>query len=165
MARAVLIVEDEPDQNEMLAQLVKRRGFSVVQTYLGKEGVNRARESPPDLLLLDLMLPDIDGFEVCESLRRSRDTNLIPIVMATQLTDAARRLQGFRVGANAYVVKPYSREQIYDAIDIALATPRRGIAGAMLPAPGRGASPSALALTLALAVSLRPGEKTKCSSP
>lgn len=113
----------------MLAQIVSRRGFSVVQTYTGKEGVSRARENPPDLLLLDLMLPDIDGFEVCESLRASRDTNLIPIVMATQLTDAKRRLQGFRVGANAYVVKPYTREQIYDAIDTALAWKEEMIRG------------------------------------
>jgi DNA-binding response OmpR family regulator len=129
MARAVLIVEDEPDQNEMLAQLVSRRGFNVVQTYTGKEGVTKAREHPPDLLLLDLMLPDIDGFEVCESLRASRDTNLIPVVMATQLTDAKRRLQGYRVGANAYVVKPYTREQIYDAIDVALAWKEEMIQG------------------------------------
>ena len=113
----------------MLAQLVSRRGFSVVQTYTGKEGVTKARENPPDLLLLDLMLPDIDGFEVCESLRASRDTNLIPVVMATQLTDAKRRLQGFRVGANAYVVKPYTREQIYEAIDVALAWKEEMIQG------------------------------------
>ena len=113
----------------MLAQLVSRRGFNVVQTYTGKEGVAKARENPPDLLLLDLMLPDIDGFEVCESLRASRDTNLIPVVMATQLTDAKRRLQGFRVGANAYVVKPYTREQIYEAIDVALAWKEEMIQG------------------------------------
>ncbi len=121
MARAVLIVEDDEDQNEMLAQIVGRRGFDVVQTYNGKDGVDSARTHPPDLLLLDLMLPDINGFEVCESLRASRDTNLIPIVMATQLTDSNHRLRGFRVGANAYVVKPYTREQIYEAIDDALA--------------------------------------------
>jgi CheY-like chemotaxis protein/anti-sigma regulatory factor (Ser/Thr protein kinase) len=121
MARAVLIVEDDRDQNEMLAQLVGRRGFSVVQTYTGKEGVDQARSQPPDLLLLDLMLPDIDGFEVCESLRASRETNLIPIVMATALAEPRHRERGYRVGANAYIVKPYTRQQIYDAIDQALA--------------------------------------------
>jgi CheY-like chemotaxis protein/anti-sigma regulatory factor (Ser/Thr protein kinase) len=129
MARAVLIVEDEPDQNEMLAQLVARRGFDVVQTYSGKEGVDRARTHPPDLLLLDLMLPDIDGFEVCESLRTSRDTNLIPIVMATALSEARHRIRGYRVGANAYIVKPYTREQIYAAIDDALAWKEEMIKG------------------------------------
>ena len=87
MARAVLIVEDNVDQNAMLAQIVKRRGFDVVQTYNGQDGVRSARTHPPDLLLLDLMLPDINGFDVCESLRASRHTNLIPIVMATQLAD------------------------------------------------------------------------------
>lgn len=129
MARAVLIVEDEPDQNEMLAQLVARRGFNVVQTYTGKEGVDRARNQPPDLLLLDLMLPDIDGFEVCESLRSSRDTNLIPIVMATALSEPRHRLRGYRVGANAYIIKPYTREQIYAAIDDALAWKEEMIRG------------------------------------
>jgi len=121
MTIAVLIVEDEKDQNEMLAQLVSRRGFDVVQTYTGKEGVEKARAKPPDLLLLDLMLPDIDGFEVCESLRSNRETNLIPIVMATALAEARHQERGYRVGANAYVIKPYTKTQIYDAIDKALA--------------------------------------------
>jgi two-component system OmpR family response regulator len=129
MARAVLIVEDDQDQNEMLAQLVLRRGFQVVQTYNGKDGVDRARSHPPDLLLLDLMLPDVDGFEVCESLRSSRDTNLIPIVMATALSEPRHRMRGYRVGANAYIVKPYTREQIYDAIDSALAWKEEMISG------------------------------------
>src|SRR5262245_16656463 len=129
MARAVLIVEDDRDQNEMLAQLVGRRGFNVVQTYTGKEGVDQARSQPPDLLLLDLMLPDIDGFEVCESLRASRDTNLIPIVMATALAEPRHRVRGYRVGANAYIVKPYTRQQIYDAIDQALAWKEQMIHG------------------------------------
>ena len=121
MSRAVLIVEDHEDENAMLAEMVKRRGFKVVQTYTGKDGVAKAKECPPDLLLLDLMLPDIDGFEVCESLRSHRETNLIPIVMATARTGAEHRIHGFRVGANAYVMKPFTREQIYDAIDTALA--------------------------------------------
>ncbi len=129
MTRAVLIVEDDADQNEMLAQLLLRRGFSVVQTYTGNEGVTKAREQPPDLLLLDLMLPDIDGFEVCESLRSHRETNLIPIVMATALAESNHRLRGFRVGANCYVIKPYTMEQIYDAVESALAWKQKMIQG------------------------------------
>jgi len=121
MSRSVLIIEDETDANELLAQLVQQRGFAVHQAYSGREGLSRAQSQPPDLLLLDLMLPDIDGFEICETLRGSRETNLIPIVMATALAETEHRVHGFRVGANSYVVKPYTRDQLFQAIERALA--------------------------------------------
>ncbi len=121
MAKAVLIIEDEPDANAILAQVVAQQGFDVFQTYSGRDGLAQARKQPPDLLLLDLMLPDVDGFEICETLRASRETNLIPIVMATALADTEHRVHGYRVGANCYVAKPYTREQILQAIDKALA--------------------------------------------
>lgn len=120
MSCTVLIVEDEPDANDILAQLVASRGFRPVQTYTGRDGLAKAQHAPPDLMLLDLMLPDIDGFMVCEELRTNRETNLVPIVMATALTEREHRLHGFRVGANCYVVKPYTSAQLFKAIDEAL---------------------------------------------
>ena len=83
-----------------------------------------SRPSPseaPDLILLDLMLPDIDGFEICDQLKRDRETNLIPIVMVTALHDAHHRAAGVRVGANGYLTKPFTPAQLYETIDTALA--------------------------------------------
>ena len=84
----------------------------------------RSRPSPtqkPDLILLDLMLPDIDGFELCDRLKRNRETNLIPIVMVTALHDAHHRAAGVRVGANGYLTKPFTPAQLYEIMDAALA--------------------------------------------
>lgn len=121
MSRTALIVEDEPDANDILAEIVSRRGFQVIQTYSGEGGLAQARARRPDLMLLDLMLPDIDGFEVCRQLRSSRATNLIPTVMITALAAPHHQVRGFRVGANCYVVKPYTNAQVHQAIDEALA--------------------------------------------
>jgi CheY-like chemotaxis protein/anti-sigma regulatory factor (Ser/Thr protein kinase) len=129
MALRAVIVEDDTDANDILAMLLEQRGFRVEQAYTGREALDRARAAPPDLMLLDLMLPDIDGFEVCETLRRSRDTNLIPIVMATAMSQSEHRLHGFRVGANSYVVKPYTTDQIFKAVDEAIAWKSRLIEG------------------------------------
>jgi anti-sigma regulatory factor (Ser/Thr protein kinase) len=74
--------------------------------------------------MLDLMMPDLDGFAVCEQLKRNRETNLIPILMVTALTDANHRAQGVRVGANGYVTKPFTPDQLYQAIDAAFAWQR-----------------------------------------
>ncbi|MHC5542975.1 ATP-binding protein, partial [Singulisphaera rosea] len=73
-------------------------------------------ERMPDLVVLDLMLPDINGFDVCRRLRSDRSTMLTPVVMLTALGDSANRSNGFRVGANAYVTKPYGIQELFDAI-------------------------------------------------
>jgi anti-sigma regulatory factor (Ser/Thr protein kinase) len=73
------------------------------------------------LILLDLMLPDIEGFELCDRLKRARETNLVPIVMVTALQDAHHRATGVRVGANGYLTKPFTPAQLYEMIDTAFA--------------------------------------------
>lgn len=113
----VLIVEDDPDQAELLARMLLHRGFEVEIAGAGGQGVALACSNPPDLLLLDLMLPDISGFEVCRQLRAAPVTWLVPIVMITALGDDRHRFHGVRVGANAYVAKPYGPEELFEAID------------------------------------------------
>ena len=80
-----------------------------------------ARRIKPDVVLLDLMLPDLNGFEICRRLRGDRDTMLTPIVMLTALGDKTNRTNGYRVGANAYVTKPYGPEELFEAIAAARA--------------------------------------------
>ena len=89
--------------------------------FLDSRRSRRVAEANPDLILLDLMLPDIDGFEFCDRLKRARETNLIPIVMVTALQDAHHRATGVRVGANGYLTKPFTPAQLYETIDTAFA--------------------------------------------
>lgn len=121
MPRNVLIVDDERDTREILASLVQARGYEPIQLDSGGAVPEAVREHKPDLILLDLMLPDVDGFAICERLKRDRETNLIPVILVTALNDANHRLSGVRVGANGYLTKPFTPEQLFDAIDKAVA--------------------------------------------
>lgn len=116
-----LIVEDDPDQADLVARLVRLRALDPVLAGTGESGLDLARRIGPDVVLLDVMLPDLNGFEVCRRLRCDRDTMLTPIVMLTALGDKINRTQGFRVGANAYVAKPYAPDELFDAIQAARA--------------------------------------------
>src|SRR5262245_8529336 len=120
MAASVLVVDDEHVTNDMIADLVRTRGFEPIQFFNGSGVVEGAMERRPALVLLDLMLPDLDGMEVCERLKRERQTNLIPVVMVTALNDMTHRTQGVRVGANQYLGKPFKAEQLFAAMDEAL---------------------------------------------
>src|SRR5271166_6175829 len=114
-----LIVEDDSEQAKVVARFLRLRDFEPIVAEDGKTGLHLAREYLPDVLLLDLMLPDINGFDVCRQLRLDRATMLIPVVMLTALSDMQHRLHGFRVGANAYVAKPYGLEELFGAISTA----------------------------------------------
>jgi DNA-binding response OmpR family regulator len=116
-----LIVEDHPDQAQMVAGLLRFRNFEPIVAGTGELGLKLAQEHSPDVVILDLMLPDISGFDVCRRLRSDRATMLTPVVMLTALGDATNRMQGFRVGANAYVTKPYGMQDLIDAIAAARA--------------------------------------------
>jgi two-component system, OmpR family, response regulator len=121
MPRTVLVVDDERDTNDILASLVQARGLEPIQVFSGAQALAAVAEHRPSLLLLDLMLPDVDGFELCDQLKRDRETNLIPIVMVTALQDAHHRAAGVRVGANGYLIKPFTPMQLYAIMDEALA--------------------------------------------
>jgi DNA-binding response OmpR family regulator len=121
MPRTVLIVDDERDTNDILASLVQARGFDPIQVSTGEQALGAIAENKPDLILLDLMLSDIDGFELCDRLKRARETNLIPIVMVTALHEEHYRTAGVRVGANGYLTKPFTPAELYGIMDTALA--------------------------------------------
>ncbi|HKI18720.1 MAG TPA: response regulator [Isosphaeraceae bacterium] len=121
MPRTVLVVDDERDTNDILSSLVQARGFVPIPIFTGVQVLAAVAEQQPDLILLDLMLPDINGFELCDRLKRARETNLIPIVMVTALEDAKDRASGVRVGANGYLTKPFTPAQLYETMDAALA--------------------------------------------
>jgi DNA-binding response OmpR family regulator len=111
-----LIVEDDPDQAKTVAQLLRYQKFESEIAGTGGAGLKMARALKPDVLLLDLMLPDKTGFEVCQELRSDHETMLTPVVMLTALGDDLNRSKGYRVGANAYVPKPYGIEELFRAV-------------------------------------------------
>lgn len=112
-----LIVEDDPDQAELLARTLAHHGFEIEFCRTGHEGIAAAQTLGPRLVFLDLMLPDTTGFDVCRDLRSERATMLIPIIMITALGDDLHRIDGYRVGANAYVAKPYGPADLDHAIE------------------------------------------------
>ena len=114
-----LIIEDHADQADMLARLLRLHHYEAHIASTGEEGLRMVREYLPDVVLLDLMLPDINGFEVCKHLRADTRTMLTPVVIVTALSDADHRRNGFRVGANAYLTKPYGIPDLLKALETA----------------------------------------------
>ena len=111
-----LIVEDEPEANKLLSMLVKLRGFTTVSAFTGREAIERAGECEPDVVFLDLMLPDINGYEVCRVLKSRHPTSGVPVVIVTARVAADNRLESFSNGADDYIPKPYTPDQIFDRL-------------------------------------------------
>jgi two-component system phosphate regulon response regulator PhoB len=110
--KRVLIIEDEKDLAELLAFNLEKEGYAATCVHDGKLGLERAGTDLPDLILLDLMLPGLLGTEVCKALRKDRKTAHIPIIMITAKGDEIDRVVGFEVGADDYIVKPFSMREV-----------------------------------------------------
>jgi len=108
----VLIIEDEKDLAELLAFNLEKEGYAATCVHDGKLGLERANTELPDLILLDLMLPGMLGTEVCKALRKEKRTANIPIIMITAKGDEIDRVVGFEVGADDYIVKPFSMREV-----------------------------------------------------
>jgi two-component system phosphate regulon response regulator PhoB len=116
MTRAVrqriLIVDDEPDIVEVLDFALKQAGFETVSAGDAATALQRVRESQPDLLILDLMLPDLPGIEVCRQLKSAQKTASIPVIMLTARGEEVDRVVGFELGADDYITKPFSVREV-----------------------------------------------------
>lgn len=104
----VLIIEDEPEIAELIEFHAERAGLRARKIHSGRLALEVVRREPPDVIVLDLMLPDIDGLEVCRRLKQSEDTRTIPIVMVTAKGEEADIVAGIELGADDYVTKPFS---------------------------------------------------------
>ena len=103
----ILVVEDDGDVNSLVCQILEAECFSARSAFSGDEALKEVDRKLPDLIVLDLMLPGIDGFEVCARLKMRRETNLVPILMLTALDSAEDQARGIRVGADKYMTKPF----------------------------------------------------------
>jgi len=108
----ILVVDDEPDILDVVAYNLEQAGYRVSAVRDGRSAIAEAERQRPDLVVLDIMLPDLSGMEVCRSLRRSEKTRGVPILMLTARSDEVDRVVGFEVGADDYVTKPFSPREL-----------------------------------------------------
>jgi len=125
------VVEDEKDVREMIRLNLKAAGFDVVEAGNGAEALALAKNDPPKVIILDLMMPEMSGVEVCRALRRNPATSRIPVLMLTAKSTEEDKVVGFEVGADDYVTKPFSpRELVLRVRAVARRQPDQGAAKA-----------------------------------
>ncbi len=118
--KKILVVDDQKDNVFVLQERLSREGFEVLAAYDGPTCLTMAQEEEPDLVLLDVMMPGMSGFEVCRKLTSSEETKLIPVVLLTALTEAEDLKEGFEAGAFDYIKKPFNRIELIARIKSAL---------------------------------------------
>jgi CheY-like chemotaxis protein/anti-sigma regulatory factor (Ser/Thr protein kinase) len=116
LGERILVVEDDADMNALVRELLGRAGYRTDPAFDGEQAVVQVQCDPPDAVLLDVMLPGIDGFEVCRQLKFHRQTNGVPILMLTALGDQQSRRDGLRVGANRYLTKPFDPNVLFQEL-------------------------------------------------
>ena len=130
MKETILIVEDEKDIVKMLDYNLKKEGYKILVAHDGEDALDVANAKHPDLILLDLMLPGVDGLEVCKQLKLERKTASIPVIMLTAKTQESDKVVGLELGADDYVTKPFSPRELIARIKAVL---RRGKENDKLP--------------------------------
>lgn len=120
LTRSVLVVDDEPMARTLLRLMLVRAGFNVAEAEDGYDALAKVKKNRPDLILLDVMMPGIDGFTVCETLRGNVDTAVLPIIMLSAKTDQTSVNKGLLVGATLYLTKPISPDELTRHVQNAL---------------------------------------------
>ncbi len=131
----ILVVDDDPDNRAMIGHFLVNWGFDVDDAKNGKHALEKVKANPPNLVLLDLEMPEMDGFETCERLKTDPDTEWIPIIIFTGLEKMPHRIRGFRHGADDYVVKTVEPDELRTRIDLVLKRTKRYAALASAPLP------------------------------
>ena len=116
MARTILVVEDSPTQMQAVKTALLNNGFRVLAATNGEDGVEMARNEKPELVVLDVILPGRNGFQICRDLKTSPDTKSMPIIMLTTKDQPSDRFWGMRQGADAYLLKPCNQDELLAAI-------------------------------------------------
>lgn len=132
LAPHVLVVEDEPAQREILAYNLEAEGFRVTQATSGDEGLAALHEDPPDVVVLDWMLPGVSGIEVCRRLRARPETRGLPVIMLSARSEEVDRIRGLEIGADDYVTKPYALAELLARVRAQLRRTRPSAVGQVL---------------------------------
>ncbi|MGI0491249.1 response regulator transcription factor [Alkalinema pantanalense CENA528] len=112
----ILVVEDTPSEMELLSHYLRESGYTVIGTANAKDALQLALEQKPDVIVSDVVMPGMSGFELCRSLRKQPETAKIPVIFCTSKNQDIDRLWGMKQGANAYITKPFTREALVQAI-------------------------------------------------
>ncbi len=108
----ILIVEDTPSEMELISHYLRQSGYSVVGAVSAKEALSRAVELKPDVIITDVVMPGMSGFELCRSLKKHPVTEHVPVILCTSKSQEIDRLWGMKQGASAYLTKPFTSEQL-----------------------------------------------------
>jgi two-component system response regulator VicR len=116
--RHILCFEDEPEMIDLIRLILGRRGFEVIGAAGGKEGLEKVRQEPPDLILLDLMMPDIDGWEVYQQIKADEKTKQIPVIVVTAKAQSIDKVLGLHIAkVDDYIAKPFSPQELLNSVD------------------------------------------------
>lgn len=121
ISKKVLIIEDDPSFLRAVSHIIEKEGYSVITASNGMTGLRMAKEDKPDLLILDVMLPGLDGFEICSRLRNEPQTAKLPIIMLSAKGQETDKTTGLKVGANEYLTKPVDRALLLEKVTALLA--------------------------------------------
>jgi DNA-binding response OmpR family regulator len=124
--KRILIIEDDRDIAELVRRYLEKAGFAVEVKGSGREGLVAVTANPPELLVLDLMLPHVGGAEICRAVRADARTALIPIIMLTARAEEAERIAGLEIGADDYIAKPFSPNELVARVRALLRRAARG---------------------------------------
>jgi len=116
MGKTILVVDDDPATLKLVGVVLDQEGYDVVAARSGEEALERARLQHPDLILLDVMMPGLDGYEVVQRLRADPATARVPILMLTAKSDLEDQITGFEVGADDYLTKPFHRHELTERV-------------------------------------------------
>ncbi|NJN01527.1 MAG: response regulator [Leptolyngbyaceae cyanobacterium SL_1_1] len=116
LTQTILIVEDTPSEMELMSHYLRDSGYSVVGAVTAREALEKAVELKPFVIVTDVVMPGMSGFELCRSLKKNAATASIPIIMCSSKDQEIDRLWGMKQGANAYVTKPFTQEQLIRAV-------------------------------------------------
>ncbi|MBF0119555.1 MAG: diguanylate cyclase [Desulfobacterales bacterium] len=116
----ILIIDDNPKNLQVLGNIVKENGYKIAVAKNGKEAIDFTKKKKPDLILLDIMMPQMDGFETCNIIKADETTKNIPVIFITALSDSQSKVKAFELGGVDYIVKPFMREEVTARIRVHL---------------------------------------------
>jgi len=118
----ILVIDDEPEVLELVSEFLKREGYDVMTEASSTKGIEKAKSFHPDLILLDIIMPKLDGYEVCKLLKKNESTKNIPVIFLTGKDVSEDHHKSFQVGGDMFIKKPFSRESLTRIVKLVLET-------------------------------------------
>ena len=112
LKKRILVIDDDASILKLVSNVLIEEGFSVITANCGEEGIKKVHRSKPNLVILDLRLPDMDGFQICQTLKNDKIVSNIPIIMLTVKSTKSSTVAGLEMGADDYIVKPFNQEEL-----------------------------------------------------